>query len=134
MKTIGSVKEDLSVEKRVSITPESVKKFTDLGLSINLEKKYAEHLGINDEDYKKNGANIFSSKEEVFKKSEIILKDLQLSLYQYIFLQSREKWKLFFQQKDLLLQIQLFSLSLSSFIFRIFFIYYIDAPSSANKL
>jgi len=74
MKTIGSVKEDLSVEKRVSITPESVKKFTDLGFSINLEKKYAEHLGINDEDYKKNGANINFSKKEVFEKSQIILK------------------------------------------------------------
>ena len=74
MKIIGSVKEDLSIEKRVSITPESVKKFINLGFSINLEKKYAEHLGINDEDYRKNGANINFSKEEVFKKSEIILK------------------------------------------------------------
>ena len=63
MKTIGSVKEDLSVEKRVSITPEIVKKFTDLGFSVNLEKKYAEHLGINDEDYKEKGANINFSKE-----------------------------------------------------------------------
>jgi len=74
MKAIGSVKEDLSVEKRVSITPESVKNLTNLGFSINLEKKYAEHLGINDEDYKKNGANTNLSKEEVFEKSEIILK------------------------------------------------------------
>ena len=74
MKIIGSVKEDLSIEKRVSITPVSVKKFINLGFSINLEKKYAEHLGINDEDYRKNGANINFSKEEVFKKSEIILK------------------------------------------------------------
>ena len=54
MKIIGSVKEDLSFEKRVSITPEVVKKYTNLGFSINLEKKYGEHLGINDEDYKKN--------------------------------------------------------------------------------
>ena len=61
MRIIGSVKEDLSVEKRVSITPEIV-------------KKYAEHLGINDEDYKKNGADISFSKEEILKKSEIILK------------------------------------------------------------
>jgi len=74
MKIIGSVKEDLSFEKRVSITPETVKKFTNLGFSINLEKKYGEHLGINDEDYKKNGANICLSKEEVFEKSEIILR------------------------------------------------------------
>ena len=74
MKIIGSVKEDLSFEKRVSITPESVKKFINLGFSINLEKKYAEHLGINDEDYRKNGANINLSKKEVFEKSEIILR------------------------------------------------------------
>ena len=74
MKIIGSVKEDLSFEKRVSITPEVVKKFIKLGFSINLEKKYGEHLGINDEDYKKNGANINLNKEEVFKKSEIILR------------------------------------------------------------
>ena len=39
MKVIGSVKEDLTVEKRVSITPEIVKKFSELGFSINLEKK-----------------------------------------------------------------------------------------------
>ena len=38
MKTIGSVKEDLSVEKRISITPDVVKKFTELGFSINIEK------------------------------------------------------------------------------------------------
>ena len=74
MKNIGSVKEDLSIEKRVSITPESIKKFINLGFSINLEKKYAEHLGIDDDDYKKNGANINFSKEEVFEKSNIILK------------------------------------------------------------
>jgi len=74
MEVIGSVKEDLNIEKRISVTPESVKKFISLGFSINLEKRYAEHLGIDDEEYKKNGANINSSKEEVFKKSDIILK------------------------------------------------------------
>tara|TARA_Y100000590_G_scaffold263697_1_gene295914 strand:+ start:188 stop:1279 length:1092 start_codon:yes stop_codon:yes gene_type:complete len=74
MNNIGSVKEDLTKEKRISVTPESIKKFIDLGLSVNLETKYAEHLGISDNDYKKNGANIIFSKEEVFKKSDIILK------------------------------------------------------------
>ena len=74
MKIIGSVKEDLSIEKRVSITPEIIKKFIDLGFSVNLEKKYGEHLGINDDVYKKNGANISFSKEEIFKKSDIVLK------------------------------------------------------------
>ena len=74
MQTIGSVKEDLSIEKRVSITPESVKKFISLGFSVNIEKKYADHLGINDDEYEKNGASISNLKEEVFKKSNIILK------------------------------------------------------------
>ena len=44
MKIIGSIKEDLEIEKRISITPETVKKFISLGFSVNLEKKYAEHL------------------------------------------------------------------------------------------
>ena len=50
------------------------KKYIDLGLSVNLEQKYAEHLGIDDDNYKKNGGNINFSKEEVFQKSDIILK------------------------------------------------------------
>ena len=33
MTIIGSVKEDLDQEKRISITPEIVKKFTNLGFS-----------------------------------------------------------------------------------------------------
>ena len=89
MNIIGSVKEDLSVEKRVSVTPESVKKYTDLGFSINLEKKYAEHLGINDEDYKKKGANVNFSKEEVFKKSELILKVSCLSDHEVSLIKSK---------------------------------------------
>ena len=74
MKIIGSVKEDLSKEKRTSITPETVKKLTDLKFSIFLEKNYAEHLGIADEEYKSKGANLYSSAKEVLEKSEIILK------------------------------------------------------------
>ena len=67
MITIGSAKEDFSVEKRVSITPESIKKFVDLGFSINLEKKYAEHLGIEDEDYKKVERTLIFQKSKCFK-------------------------------------------------------------------
>tara|TARA_B100000686_G_C16618611_1_gene877906 strand:- start:62 stop:1153 length:1092 start_codon:yes stop_codon:yes gene_type:complete len=89
MKIIGSVKEDLNKEKRISVTPESVKKIIGLGLTVNLEKKYGEHLGISDEDYKKNGANINFSKEEVFKKSEIILKVNCLSNEEVSFIKSK---------------------------------------------
>jgi len=79
MLSIGSVKEDFNTEKRISVTPETVKKFRTLGFLTNLEKKYAEHLGIDDEEYKKNGAIISATKKEVFEKSDIILKVNHLS-------------------------------------------------------
>ena len=74
MKVIGSVKEDLTIERRISITPDTIKKFTDLKFSILLEKNYGEHLGIADEEYKNKGANFCNSTKEVLEKSEIILK------------------------------------------------------------
>jgi len=74
MKIIGSVKEELVSEKRVSVTPETVKKLIDLNFSVLLEKNYAEHLDIADEEYKDKGASLESSAKEVLEKSEIILK------------------------------------------------------------
>ena len=74
MEVIGSVKEDLDLEKRISITPETVKKFIKLGFSVNLEKGYAEHLGLHDKEYEISGAIIKESKKDVFEKSAIILK------------------------------------------------------------
>ena len=74
MKAIGSVKEDLTKEKRVSITPETARKFKNLEFSILLEKNYASHLGIADEEYKKSGVNFYDSDEKVLENSEIVLK------------------------------------------------------------
>jgi len=74
MKIIGSVKEDLATEKRISITPDIVKKFTNLKFSVSLEKDYGKHLGIQDKEYENNGANLYGSQKEVLEKSEIILR------------------------------------------------------------
>ncbi len=74
MKIIGSVKEDHAIEKRISITPETIKKFNNLKLSVLLENNYANHIGILDDEYKEAGANFCSSAKEVFEKSQIILK------------------------------------------------------------
>ena len=74
MKVIGSVKENSTLEKRVSITPETVKKFNELGFSVLLAEKYGEHLGISDQEYKNKGANFFKTFKEIYEKSEIILK------------------------------------------------------------
>ena len=74
MKIIGSVKEDLTTEKRISVTPEIVKKLVDLSFSVFLEKNYGHHLGFSDEEYKNKGASILISAKEIFEKSTIILK------------------------------------------------------------
>ena len=74
MKVIGSVKEDLNLEKRNSVSPETVKKFIDLNFSVLLEKNYGIHIGITDKEYESKGATFLNSAKEVLEKSEIILK------------------------------------------------------------
>jgi NAD(P) transhydrogenase subunit alpha len=71
---VGSIKEDINLEKRVSITPETAKNIIALGLSVNLEKNYATHLGIEDKQYKESGTKFFSSSKEVIDNSSLILK------------------------------------------------------------
>ncbi len=70
---IGSISENISVEKRVAITPEIIKKYKSLGLSVNLTKDYAVHLGISDKEYEIEGARIFKSDEEVISNSNAII-------------------------------------------------------------
>ncbi len=70
---IGSISENTSVEKRVAITPEIIKKYKSLGLSVNLTKDYAIHLGISDKEYEIEGARIFKSDEEVISSSTAII-------------------------------------------------------------
>ena len=47
---IGSISESLDLERRVSITPDIVKKYMSLCFEITLPKNYGFHLGINDKD------------------------------------------------------------------------------------
>ena len=71
---VGSIKEDLALEKRVSLTPETAKNIIDLGLKVSIEKEYAIHLGVKDEDYEKVGVEIKSSSNEVLNLSNLIIK------------------------------------------------------------
>ena len=73
MRVIGSVKEKLDIEQRVSVTPETAKKLIDLNFSVVIEKNYGTHIGISDEEYTKKGVKILNSSQEVFDNSEIIL-------------------------------------------------------------
>ena len=70
---LGSVSENLSIEKRISITPEIAKKYINLGFEINLNLNYGSHLGFNDSDYKNLGVKIFNDPKEVIKNSDLIV-------------------------------------------------------------
>ena len=71
---VGSIKEDITSEKRVSLTPETAKNIINLGLKVCIEKNYAIHLGINDDEYKKNGVEVKDSNKEVINFSNAIIK------------------------------------------------------------
>jgi NAD(P) transhydrogenase subunit alpha len=72
--SVGSIKENINLEKRVAITPETAKNIAALGLSINLEKDYAVHLGITDSEYKEVGVKFYNSSLEVINNSKLLLK------------------------------------------------------------
>ena len=71
---VGSIKEDLTSEKRVSLTPETAKNILGLGLKVFIEKSYATHLGIEDNEYKDIGVEIKTSSNEVLDSSNLIIK------------------------------------------------------------
>ena len=71
---IGSTKEDISLEKRIALTPDAAKNIIGLGLNICIEKNYAAHLGIKDEDFKRAGVEIKSSSKEVLETCNLLIK------------------------------------------------------------
>jgi len=71
---VGSIKENITLEKRVSITPESAKNIIGLGLKVCVEKDYALHLGIQDIEYKNFGVEIKNSSNEILNSSDLITK------------------------------------------------------------
>ena len=69
---IGSISENLETEKRVAITPEIAKKFTDIGFDVYLQKDYAKHLGFDNKDYEAINANILDNEKLVLENSDIL--------------------------------------------------------------
>ena len=70
---IGSILENQNIEKRISITPELVKKYTSIGFEVYLIKSYGSHLGIKDDQFKDMGAKIFEDEAEILNTSDIIV-------------------------------------------------------------
>mgnify|MGYP005726060969 FL=1 len=66
------------VEKRISITPDFLKKYIDNGLQVSIEKSMGEHLGFLDDNFKELGAEIVERKKG-FLEADIICSVNKLS-------------------------------------------------------
>ncbi len=71
---IGIPKEIMHDEARVSATPETVKKMVADGNTVLVEKGAGAGSFYHDEDYVASGATLVADCEEVFAKSDVILK------------------------------------------------------------
>ncbi len=71
---IGVPKEIKDHEYRVSLTPDSAASLCQKGHEVWIEPSAGVGSGFSDDEYRKVGATIASSKAEVFEKSELILK------------------------------------------------------------
>lgn len=71
---IGIPKEIKNNEFRVAITPAGVREFVTHGHSVFIETGAGLGSAITDDDYKKVGAEILSSADEVWDKAELVLK------------------------------------------------------------
>ena len=69
---IGSISENKNLEKRISITPEISKKYISSGFKVKIEKGIAEHIGIKDQEFVKEGCNL-DTRENILKESDILL-------------------------------------------------------------
>ena len=70
---IVSVLENQLFEKRIAITPDSAKKYINLGLEVSLPENYGEHLGFKDNDYKELGVEISKKDADVINNADIIV-------------------------------------------------------------
>lgn len=72
--TIGVPKEIMHGERRVSSTPETVKKMVAEGAKVLVEAGAGEGSFFSDQEYRDAGAEIVATAPEVFERADVILK------------------------------------------------------------
>ena len=70
---IVSLSENKTIEKRLALTPEIIKKYSDLGFNLFLPNNYGSHLGFDDNAYKSLGVNLLGSEKEIIDNADIIV-------------------------------------------------------------
>lgn len=63
-----------TLERRVALTPAGVKVLVEQGHEVYVESSAGEHSGFSDVEYEKVGAKIVFSREEVYKRSQLVVK------------------------------------------------------------
>ena len=71
---IGVPKEIMHDEDRVAATPETVKKYVAAGHTVFVEHNAGKGILANDEAYAAAGATVLQTAQEVYDRSELILK------------------------------------------------------------
>lgn len=85
---IGVPKEIKDHEYRVSVTPEGVQTLHAAGHVVWIEKDAGAGSGFSDEDYRKGGARLACSGEEVFHEAELVVKVKEPLAVEYPFFRS----------------------------------------------
>jgi alanine dehydrogenase len=70
---IGILKEIKTEENRVSMTPAGVEVMIQNGHTLLVEKNGGKGSGFKDEDYKKAGAEIVATPQEIFERAEMVM-------------------------------------------------------------
>jgi alanine dehydrogenase len=76
---IGISKEDQEEERRIPLTPAGIDALCRAGHSVFIESGAGAGSHFSDEEFRKSGANIVFNKDEIFKRSEVVLKVAPLS-------------------------------------------------------
>lgn len=71
---IGVIKERRPEELRVAATPDTIKKFVAMGLTVNIEKGAGLASAIPDNAYKEAGANVLSKASKILQTADVVIK------------------------------------------------------------
>ncbi len=80
---IGIVKEEHTFEGRVALTPANARVLTQAGHRVFIESGAGQISRFSDEDYRKVGAEVVYTQEEIFGRAEIVAKVAPPSAQQY---------------------------------------------------
>jgi NAD(P) transhydrogenase subunit alpha len=69
---IAILKETQKFENRVSATPETVKKYNDLGLEVLLERGAGDNSFFSDAKYEEAGAKIIPNRKKILQEADIV--------------------------------------------------------------